>query len=141
MFWKSLSAFQVSRFPSYKTEYAAVCAQRAYYEMAMASAGTMYGRLPEAEKPFALTTIVYPSEVMYHLTDWYAWLLRSRESLCSGDVAGAETCWGRSLEALEAARDLEKVYCTGEFTGWWNDCRKINMKGYALRMRKMKFPR
>lgn len=137
MFWKSLSVSQVSRFPSYKTEYSAVCAQRAYYEMASEAAAAFYARLPEQEKPFALTTIVYPSEIMYHLTDWYAWLLRSRECLSIGEKAMSAAYWDKSIQALEDAIALEKVYCTGYFEGWWNDCRKINMKGYRERMKKV----
>ena len=61
--------------------YARLSSQIAAYSLAADLARGLYAGLPEAERDFAFSTLVYPAELMRDLSDWAGELIRTRECL------------------------------------------------------------
>lgn len=104
-------------FSSQMDQYRGLCAQKASYEMALDLGRDAYEGLPEKEKPFAYTTLVYPSEIMFNLTALAAELTMARWELSHGRSADARLVEARRyFDALMAERE---VYAAGKWDGWY----------------------
>ena len=137
-FWLSMYTNSAAKFVSSVEEYSLINAQMASYKMAMDRADALYATLPESEKPFALTTIVYPSRLMYHMSKCYCEVLAMVDAVKLGNKAEAVARKDAAFKEISAAVDLEAEYCTGRFTGWWNDCRKVNLKAMKDKVNNVK---
>ncbi|MBR4756910.1 MAG: glycosyl hydrolase 115 family protein, partial [Bacteroidales bacterium] len=118
-------------------QYAALCAQKASFELAMNLSSALYARLPEKEKPFALTTIVYPSSLMYHFTSFTADLILARENVAAGNKAAARQNMKDAVGEMDAIKAAGKDYCSGKWDNWYGDCRKIDLNSLDRRARKI----
>jgi hypothetical protein len=116
-------------------QYAALCAQKASFELAMELSSALYARLPEEEKPFALTTIVHPSALMYHFTAFAADLIHVRELLAAGNGVAARKSMQEALSEMDAIRKADVPYCSGKWENWYRDCRKVDIGALDRKVR------
>ncbi|MBR5175299.1 MAG: glycosyl hydrolase 115 family protein [Bacteroidales bacterium] len=117
--------------------YSALCAQKASFELAMNLSSALYSRLPENEKPFAYTTIVYPSTLMYHFTAFTADLILARQNLASGSKVAARINVKAAIGEMEAIKKAGVDYCSGKWDNWYGDCRKVDLNYLDKRIHKI----
>lgn len=113
--------------------YSALCAQKASFQLAMEYARALYDRLPETEKNFALTTIIYPSTLMYHFTSFTAGIFLAREYYECGETKKAAQCMKEVVTDMDAIKHASEEYCSGKWENWYRDCRKINLSAIGKR--------
>ena len=126
-----------ARLESAAQNYSALCAQKASLQLAMNLSSALYGRLPEAEKGFAYTTLVYPSTLMYHFTAFTADLILARQYLAAGDREGVKQTLKEALDEMEAIHAAAGTYCSGKWENWYRDCRKVDIKALNERAQKI----
>ena len=107
--------------------YASLHAQKASFELAMNLSESLYNDLPAEEKPFAYTTIVYPSALMYRLTSFTADVLLARVKLACEGLDACKKSLEDALMHMAEIRKLEASYCSGKWENWYRGCRKINL--------------
>ena len=108
--------------------YARLSSQIAAYSLAADLARGLYAGLPEAERDFAFSTLVYPAELMRDLSDWAGELIRTRECLGIGDMTAARRHAETALARMDAILGRAREYCSGQWENWYRDCRKINLR-------------
>ena len=107
--------------------YSSLYAQKASFEMTKNLSEALYKNLPEEEKPFAYTTIFYPSSLMYHFTSFAADVVLARTKLAYGDLDACKKSTTDALAQMAEIRKIEADYCSGKWTNWYAGCRKINL--------------
>ena len=107
--------------------YSSLCAQKASFELVKDLAASLYRDLPEQEKPFAYTTLVHPSALMYHLTAFTADIILAREQFSFGDADACEKSLEGALSELAAIKQADESYCSGKWENWYRGCRKVNL--------------
>ena len=100
-------------------QYRRLCAQKASYELASTLAREEYARLPESEKPFAYSTIVYPSVLMYELTSLAAELTYVRWALAHSRNSLAKDHLSAARKHYDAIMAEGNVYASGKWAGWY----------------------
>jgi len=126
-FYEALAAVVGPPIDNPRDAYARLASQTATYTLAAELARGLYAGLPESERMFALTTLVYPAELMRDLSDWCGELIRTRESFGLGDCASARAHAAAALARIDAILARAKDYCAGQWENWYRDCRKINL--------------
>lgn len=107
--------------------YASLNAQKASFELAMNLSQSLYNDLPAEEKPFAYSTIVYPSALMYQFTSFTADILLARVKLACEGLDACKKSLEDALMHMAEIRKLEACYCYGKWENWYRGCRKINL--------------
>lgn len=120
-------------FPSREEEYAALCLQRDSLRRALGDVESLYGRLPEEERPFALATLVNPVRLMFGMSDAYAELLLAAMQ----GLPGGRAHLNRAALRLRGVVALGDEYCRGKWENWWRGCLKVNPDALCKRVEKL----
>ena len=79
-----------------------------------------YALLPEEEKPFAYSSIVYPSRLMLELTSLCAELAAAKHAYAGGNPALAAGRLAKAKENLARIREERAVYASGKWEHWYD---------------------
>ena len=126
---RSLSSVNGLETLSRKETVAALRAQQAAFFRSMAAAQDLYARLSGPERPFAFTTLVYPTSLMAYLSGWMLELVEAEGCLVEGDRAGAAAHIAAAASLAGEVRPLAAAYCSGRWEGWYDDCCKLDLYG------------
>ncbi len=107
--------------------YSSLHAQKASFGLAASLAESLYNDLPEDEKPFAYTTLVYPSALMHRLTAFTADIILARMNLACVSMDACRKSVEDALAHMTEIRRIEARYCSGKWENWYRGCRKINL--------------
>lgn len=133
-FSESLKAMFDSGLENERDAYARLAPQTATYALAAEIARSLYSGLPQDEREFAFTTLVYPAELMRDFSEWLGETIRAHASYETGNKEAACNHLAVALSRMDAIISrAEHQYCTGRWENWYRDCRKINPR--ALRER------
>lgn len=112
---------------SERETYLRLAAQEASFELSKETAEKLYARLPEHERSFAFSTLVYPTSLMYYVTGWMKELVHARYCIELGEREAAFDHIRKAVGICGTFRTLTYEYCSGRWTGWYNDCCKLNI--------------
>ena len=107
--------------------YLRLSAQEASFEISMETAEQLYARLPEAERQFAFSSLVYPTTFMYYVSGWLKNMIHAQYMLETGDRARAKKLIEEAVAVSERLRSLTQEYCSGRWSDWYNDCCKLHI--------------